>query len=87
MARAIAFANQKGGVAKTTTALSIAAALAEMERRVLAVDMDPQGALTYSMGVDPETRSTTPPHCPPMASPWTKRSTTRSTGAATPMTA
>src|SRR5918999_3747702 len=55
MARAIAFANQKGGVAKTTTALSIAAALAEMERRVLAVDMDPQGALTYSMGVDPDT--------------------------------
>ena len=54
MARAIAFANQKGGVAKTTTALSIAAALAEMERRVLAVDMDPQGALTYSMGVDPD---------------------------------
>ena len=41
MARVIAFANQKGGVAKTTTALSIAAALAEMERRVLAVDMDP----------------------------------------------
>src|ERR671914_140389 len=55
MARVIAFANQKGGVAKTTTALSIAAALAEMGRRVLAVDMDPQGALTYSMGVDPDT--------------------------------
>jgi chromosome partitioning protein len=54
MARTIAFANQKGGVAKTTSALSIAAALAEMERRVLAVDMDPQGALTYSMGVDPD---------------------------------
>jgi chromosome partitioning protein len=54
MARTIAFANQKGGVAKTTSALSIAAALAERERRVLAVDMDPQGALTYSMGVDPD---------------------------------
>jgi chromosome partitioning protein len=59
MARAIAFANQKGGVAKTTTALSIAAGLAEMERRVLAVDMDPQGALTYSMGVDPDTLNET----------------------------
>jgi chromosome partitioning protein len=50
----IAFANQKGGVAKTTTTLSIAVALAEMGRRVLAVDMDPQGALTYSLGVDPD---------------------------------
>src|SRR5688500_2761930 len=54
MARILAFANQKGGVAKTTTTLSIAAALAERGRRVLAVDMDPQGALTYSMGVDPD---------------------------------
>lgn len=54
MPRVIAFANQKGGVAKTTTTLSIAAALAERGRRVLAVDMDPQGALTYSLGVDPD---------------------------------
>lgn len=54
MARVIAFANQKGGVAKTTTTLSIGAALAEMGRTVLAVDMDPQAALTYSMGVDPD---------------------------------
>lgn len=54
MARVVAFANQKGGVAKTTSALSIAAALSEMGRRVLAVDMDPQGALTYSTGVDPD---------------------------------
>ena len=46
MARVIAFANQKGGVAKTTTTLSIGAALAEMGRNVLAVDMDPQAALT-----------------------------------------
>lgn len=52
--RILAFANQKGGVAKTTTTLSIAAALTERGRRVLAVDMDPQGALTYSMGVDPD---------------------------------
>ncbi len=54
MPRHIAFANQKGGVAKTTTTLSIAAALAELGRRVLAVDLDPQGALTYSMGIDPD---------------------------------
>ncbi len=54
MARVIAFANQKGGVAKTTSALSIAAALGEMDRAVLLVDLDPQGALTYSLGVDPD---------------------------------
>lgn len=54
MARIIAFANQKGGVAKTTTTLSIGAALAEMGKTVLAVDLDPQAALTYSMGVDPD---------------------------------
>ncbi len=54
MSRIIAFANQKGGVAKTTSTLGIAVALAELGRRVLAVDMDAQGALTYSMGVDPD---------------------------------
>ena len=54
MARIIAIANQKGGVAKTTTTLALAAALGELGRRVLAVDMDPQGALTYSMGIDPD---------------------------------
>ena len=54
MPRVLAFANQKGGVAKTTTTLSIGAALTERGRSVLAIDMDPQGALTYSMGVDPD---------------------------------
>jgi chromosome partitioning protein len=54
MARILAFANQKGGVAKTTTTLSIGAALAAAGKTVLAVDMDPQAALTYSMGVDPD---------------------------------
>lgn len=54
MVRIIAFANQKGGVAKTTTTVSIAAALGERGRRVLAVDLDPQGALTYSFGIDPD---------------------------------
>jgi chromosome partitioning protein len=52
--RTIAFANQKGGVAKSTSTLSIAAALAERGRSVVAVDMDPQAALTYSLGVDPD---------------------------------
>ena len=55
MARIIAFANQKGGVAKTASTLSVSAALAERSKRVLAVDLDPQGALTYSLGVDPDT--------------------------------
>jgi chromosome partitioning protein len=54
MTRTIAFANQKGGVAKTTSTLGIAVGLGERGHRVLAVDLDPQGALTYSMGVDPD---------------------------------
>jgi chromosome partitioning protein len=58
-ARVIAFANQKGGVAKTTTTFSIAVALAEVGRRVLAVDIDPQAALTYSAGVDPDSLAET----------------------------
>jgi len=53
-ARVIAFANQKGGVAKTTTTLNLAAAFGERGHRVLCVDMDPQGNLTMSQGVDPD---------------------------------
>jgi chromosome partitioning protein len=53
-AQVIAFANQKGGVAKTTTTLNLAAAFAEEGYRVLCVDMDPQGNLTMSQGIDPE---------------------------------
>jgi chromosome partitioning protein len=54
-AKVIAFANQKGGVAKTTTTLNLAVAFAEAGHRVLAVDMDPQGNLTMSQGIDPDT--------------------------------
>ncbi|HSK95668.1 MAG TPA: AAA family ATPase, partial [Euzebyales bacterium] len=47
-----AVANQKGGVAKTTTVVSLAAALTELGLAVLAVDLDPQSALTFSLGYD-----------------------------------
>lgn len=54
MGRVIAVANQKGGVAKTTTVASLGVALSEMGRRVLLVDLDPQACLTFSLGLDPE---------------------------------
>ena len=54
MTRVLAVANQKGGVAKTTTVASLGAAFAEAGRRVLLVDLDPQGCLTFSLGTDPD---------------------------------
>jgi chromosome partitioning protein len=56
--KVIAFANQKGGVAKTTTTLNLAVAFAEKGKRVLCIDMDPQGNLTMSQGIDPDTVET-----------------------------
>jgi chromosome partitioning protein len=55
MGRVISFANQKGGVAKTTTTLNLGVALAEREMKVLLVDLDPQGNLTMSQGLNPDT--------------------------------
>jgi chromosome partitioning protein len=52
--RVLAVANQKGGVAKTTTVASLGAAMVEEGRRVLLVDLDPQGCLTFSLGQDPD---------------------------------
>ena len=54
MTTTLAIANQKGGVAKTTTVASVGAALAELGHSVLLVDLDAQACLTFSLGIDPE---------------------------------
>jgi chromosome partitioning protein len=54
LGQVISFANQKGGVAKTTTTLNLGVAFQELGHRVLAVDLDPQGNLTMSQGMDPD---------------------------------
>ena len=54
MGRVISFANQKGGVAKTTTTLNLGVAFAEQGLKVLLVDLDPQGNLTMSQGMNPD---------------------------------
>src|SRR5919199_827453 len=59
MARVFAVANQKGGVAKTTTVQSLGVALADLGERVLLVDLDPQACLTFAVGLDPDALSPT----------------------------
>ena len=54
MTTTLAIANQKGGVAKTTTVVSLGTALVDLGAKVLLVDLDPQSCLTFSLGIDPE---------------------------------
>lgn len=63
MAKIVAIANQKGGVGKTTTAVNISAGVALLGKRVLLVDMDPQGNATSGLGIDPRSLQTTVYNC------------------------
>ncbi len=63
MAKIVAIVNQKGGVGKTTTAVNLAAGVALMGKRILLVDMDPQGNATSGLGIDPRSLQTTVYNC------------------------
>lgn len=77
MSRIIAVVNQKGGVGKTTTAVNLSAALADIGRRVLLVDLDPQGNATMASGVDK--REAQPSGCEVLLGEATSRNAIRAT--------